>query len=115
MPTPHYSVGDQVLIERETSLRVDEKTDKDRVNNKLAPRTEGPFPVVALDEHTVTIFQTTVLKDRVTRDCIVKAPSLRTELMGLTPFEANSPPTQRQNLRLLRRSTSRPLLIFPWG
>ena len=37
MPTPQYSVGDQVLIERVTSLRVDEKTDKDRVNNKLAP------------------------------------------------------------------------------
>ena len=47
--------------------------------------------MVALDEHTVTIVRTTGLKDRVTRDRIVKAPSLRTELPGLTPSEADSP------------------------
>ena len=91
MPTPQYSVGGQVLIERETSLRVDEKTDKDRVNNKLAPRMEGLFPVVALEEHTVTILRTTGLKDRVSRDRIVKAPPLRTELTEPAPSEVTVP------------------------
>ena len=97
MPTPQYPVGDQVLIERETSLRVyaegsiDEKTNKDRVNNKLAPRTEGSFPVVALDEHTVTIIRTTGLKDRVSGDRIVKAPPLWTELAEPTPPEVTVP------------------------
>ena len=97
MPPPQYSVGDQVLIERETALRVDEKTDKDRVNNKLAPRTEGPFPVVALDEHTVTILRTTGLKDRVSRDRIVKAPSLWTEfttsILPEVPIDLRTPIT----------------------
>ena len=91
MPTPQDSVGEQVLIERDTSLRVDEKTDKDRVNNKLAPRTEGPFPVVALDEQTVTILRTTGLKDLVSRDRIVKAPPLRTELTEPRPPEVTVP------------------------
>ena len=92
MPSPQYSVGDQVLIERETALRVDEKTDKDRGNNKLAPQIEGPFPAVALDEHTVTILRTTGLKDRVSTDRIVKAPSLRTELTISIPPEMPIPP-----------------------
>lgn len=72
--TPQYSGSDQVLVEREISLRLDDKMDKDRVNNKLAPRTEGPFPVVALDEHTMTILRATGLKDRISRDRIVTAP-----------------------------------------
>ena len=46
--------------------------------------------MVALDEHTVAIFRTTGLKDRVSRDRIVKAPSPRTEHTGMTPLDLNS-------------------------
>ena len=87
---PQYSVGDQVLIERETSLRVDERTDKDRIKNEFAPQMEGPFPIVALEEHTVTILRTTRLKDRVSTDRIVKAP-LRTKLTEPGPPEVTVP------------------------
>ena len=37
LPTPEYQVGDQVLVDREAALRSEERTEKDRVNNKLAP------------------------------------------------------------------------------
>lgn len=60
--------------------------DKDRVNTNLAPRMEGPIQIVALDEHTANP-RTTVLMDRLSRDRVVKDPSLRTELMTLTHLE----------------------------
>ena len=117
-PTPQYSVGDQVLIEPETSLRVDEKTDRDRVNNKSAPRTEGPFAVVALDKHTVTILKTTGLKDCVWRDRIVKAPPLRTELSDPTSpevtitVEENAEPTPATGTKV-NASNSFPIGVAP--
>ena len=40
--TPDYRVGDQVLVNHDVALQSEEKTDKDRVNNKLAPQTEAP-------------------------------------------------------------------------
>ena len=79
-PTPDYRVGDQVLVNRKAVLRSDEKTDKDLVNNKLAPQTEGPFLVVQVDDHTVTILSGTGLKDRLSRDRVVKAPPLRSNV-----------------------------------
>ena len=65
LPAPEYQVGDQVLVNREAALRSVEWTDKDRVNNKLALRTEGPFLVVKVDDHTVTVLRETGLKDRI--------------------------------------------------
>ena len=89
LPTPEYQVGDQVLVNREAALRSEERTDKDRVNNKLAPRTEGPFPVVKVDDHTVTILRGTGLKDRISRDRVVKSPPLRNAVEGATPSWAD--------------------------
>ena len=85
LPTPEYQVGDRVLVNREAALRSKERTDKDRLNNKLAPRTEGPFPVVKVDDHIVTVLRGTGLKDRISRDRVVKSPPLRNAVEDTTP------------------------------
>lgn len=73
-PALDYQVGEQVLVNCESALRSDETTEKDRVNNKLAPKTEGLFPVVQVDKHTVTILRGTGLKDRLSRDRVITSP-----------------------------------------
>ncbi|CDF40057.1 unnamed protein product [Chondrus crispus] len=78
--TPDYRVGDQVLVNCEAALRSKKKTDKDRVNNKPAQRTEGPFPVVQVDDHTVTILRGTGPKDWLSRDRVVTSPPLRSNV-----------------------------------
>ena len=89
-PTPDYQVGDQLLVNREAALRSEEKTDKDRVNNQLAPRNEGPFPVVQVDGHTVTIIRGMGLKDWLSRDRVVKSPPLRSNVEDTQPDPAVS-------------------------
>ena len=109
-PAPDYQVGDQVFVNGEAALRSEEKTEKDPGNNKLAPRTEGPFLVVQVDDHTFTILRGTGLKDRLSRDRVVKSPPLQSnveepppgpvasngedgDLLGATPTEG-SPSTR---------------------
>ena len=104
LPTPEYQVGDQVLVNQEAALRSEERTVKDRVNNKLAPRTEGPFPVVKVDDHTVTVLRGTGLKDRISRDRVVKSPPLHNAVEDTTPSlagerdDGDTPPSG-ENLR----------------
>ena len=89
-PTPGYQVGDQVLVNREAVLWSEEKTAKDQVNKKLAPRTEGPFPAVQVDDQTVTIIRGTGLNDRLSHDRVIKSPPLCRNVEDLPPRPAAS-------------------------
>ena len=89
-PTPEYQVGDQVLVNYEAALRSEEKSDKDRVNNKLAPRTEGPFLVVQVEDYTLTVLRGTRLKDQLFRDRVVKSSPLRSNEEDTQPDPAVS-------------------------
>ena len=73
-PCPEFKVGDQVLVEREIALRNREKTPKDRVNNKLAPLCEGPFHVIGVRSHTVTIIRADGTRERLSKDRTTKFP-----------------------------------------
>ena len=84
-PTPDYQASDQVLVNREAALPSEEKTDKDRVNYRPAPRVEGLFPVVQVLDHTVIILRGTGLKYGLSRDRVVKSPSLSSNVEGLPP------------------------------
>ena len=88
-PTAEYQVGDLVLVNRGAAFRSEEISEKNRVNNKLAPKTEEPFTVVQVDEHTVTILRGTGLKDRLSRDRVIKSPPLRRKVEEL-PHQATS-------------------------
>lgn len=81
-------MSDEGFDSRKAALRSKEKNDKDRVNNNLAPRTEGPFPVVKVDDHTVTVLRWMGLKERIL-DRVVKSPPLRRNLEGTTPSLAD--------------------------
>lgn len=72
-PLPGCVVDDYILVERESLLRSEQKSDADETRNKLFPRTEGPFRVVAVYSNRMT-FVRRGLKDRVSIDWIVKAP-----------------------------------------
>ena len=76
-PIHDYQIREQVLVNREAALRSEEKTEKDWVNNKLAPRTESPFSVLQMDDHTFTILRRKGLKDRLSRYWVVKSLPLQ--------------------------------------
>ena len=69
----------------EAALRSEENSDKDRVNNKLAPRTVGPFPVVQVDDHIFTVLRGAGLKDQLSRDRVVKSSPLRNNVEDTQP------------------------------
>ena len=81
-------VSDQVLGYREVALPSEEETDMDRVNQKLAPRSEGPFPVLQVDDHAVTILRGTGMKERLSCDRVVKSPPWRSSVEVPQPREA---------------------------
>ena len=89
-PTTEYHVGDQVHVNRVSALSSEERRDKDRVNNRTALRTEGPFLVLKVEGHTVTVLRGTGLKDRISRDRVVKYPPQRSAVKDATPSLADS-------------------------
>ena len=104
LPTPEYQEGDQVIVNLEAALSSEERTDKDQVKNKLAPSTEGPFPVLKVDEHVVTVLRGTGLKDRISRDRVVKSLPLRNAVEDIMPSLAGErddgdTPSSRENPR----------------
>lgn len=70
---PKYADGDYDVVKREALLGEEERFSADVQQSKLAPCTEGPFRVVAIDDSTVTLICAR-LDDRVLRYRLRKAP-----------------------------------------
>eukprot|EP00171_Calliarthron_tuberculosum_P008354 IDg8354t1 len=70
-PSAHIEVGDQIYLERQGPVANAAPGDKQR--HKLQSKADGPYPVVAITSHTVTITRDG-LNEKVTRDRVAKAP-----------------------------------------
>lgn len=95
---PHrqtLKVGDSVFVQRETATEQEDREKRNRSgavgDHKLRSKALGPFPVVKVASHTVTILRDG-LADTVSKDRIEKAPSPRlTDPLLEAPPEAEPP------------------------
>lgn len=70
-PRARISTGDRVYLERQTTSN--QETESERRRQKLSPKADGPYLVVAASDHTVTIMKDG-LNEKVSRDRVAKAP-----------------------------------------
>lgn len=100
LPLPTFKVGDLVHLELETTLKLAENSKKDRVSNKLVPVTEGPYTIMKVDSHTVTIKRHDGTWEKVSKDRLSSTGTPR----AITPDSSRV----RQDDAQRRRLTAEP-------
>lgn len=92
-PQAPITAGDRVYLERQGPGPTAEPGERSR--HKLSPKADGPYPVVASTEHTVTILRDG-LNEKVSRDRVSKAPTTPEQSAEVLPplsGDNSKPPT----------------------